>query len=149
MANIPLPNPGQIEIWRSILRDDRGYPVLMQSAKHQLIMQPGKTPKDLRNNEYFQLTNGKYWNITMIKDHPVGSCDLCRYPPLSLLPEQPTHGICSLEKMKMCDMCHTLCCPKHTVKLDRHCFCTRCVKSYRLKKRIWSILRPIFFTRGR
>jgi hypothetical protein len=73
----------------------------------------------------------------------LGVCRVCRNPPMRLWHQEvPTHGLCSLDRMKQCADCNVQTCPRHAKKssYDQRYRCPACHQHHKFR----CVLRRIF-----
>ncbi len=93
----------------------------------------GNMVAEVSQGEMITLVDGTLWSPAMLKANPPstpGVCDVCRYPVWHS--EQPTHGLCSQQNLKICS-CGTPTCPRHGRYWNDTWICAYCCRSARVR----------------
>jgi hypothetical protein len=143
IPNLKLPTANQV--FRTILADDRGQPILDISAGEYMVHEPDGSITIRKENHSILLMDGLEWNPAMAAAIRIGCCELCRNPPRGLFSrERPRHGLVSMAKAKRCAECGLLLCPRHRHRgADERWRCPACGRSRRLR----DLVLDIFFSR--
>lgn len=145
MNTNPNAGLGDGQVTENILRDIHGREVLRMTMYEYEVTQPDGSLVTRRTNERMQLTNGFYWDPSMLLYTPpkfVAVCEFCRHPPGGIFRrEKPSHGLILYEHGRFC-VCGRFVCPRH-VRLcsDGAWRCPDCLRSYPT----WSLLWQLFF----
>ena len=134
MARQQLNMGGVDQIWRTILWDNEGKPILEVSSGEYVVHHPDHSIDIQHSNNSIQLMCMQFWQPGP-KAQPLGVCELCRYPPYTFpFRKKPKHGLVSLKCAKYCSgSCRRLLCPQHAhLCKDRRYRCPSCVWKYRL-----------------
>ena len=135
MAIPPMQLPTASQVFRTVLSDEQGMPILDVSAGEYMVHDPHGNITIRKENHSILLMDGLEWCPAQAAQIRVGVCECCRHPPYRFFfRERPRHGLLSMAKAKRCTACGLLLGPRHRhLGHDGRWRCVRCGRSRRLK----------------
>ena len=128
----------------TVIRDVRGTVILEIGLEKYSLRDANGTIHTFSRSHNIMLVDGSVWNPSFSAKPGIfiGVCESCRHPQFSIFRrETPTHGLCGLHNATRCTVCHSLCCPSHSILCGETYKCPKCAKSHGLL----SFLGWIFF----
>jgi hypothetical protein len=149
MSNGRAHSRGTNQRTTTVLRDLNGEVILEIGLEEYIVRQPDGSIVFYRRSDNLRLVDGLQWNPGFLTANPpifVGICHQCRTHSIpGLQVGNPSHGIASLARCKICAGCGTLSCPNHS-RISPWDFRWRCLSCNR-KHTVKETFKSIFYIR--